>query len=154
MQDNYLPVGFNRKENKMKTIKKLRVYHRKIVDGGREKLEQYLKKEYHAARVTIANGTAHIEWFAGANGDYKDVNVFLALFKSVFSFKRRMPENWEEVAGHWIMCGITIQQVEELMHCDIIYIPSEFFEYADKLDREYEEWCQEQMTSSYYCDQL
>lgn len=137
-----------------KVIKKLCTYHQRIVDEGREYLEQYLKREYHAARVIITNGNAHIEWFAGNEGDYKDTNVFKALFKSVFSFKRKMTENWEEVAGHWIMQGITIQQVEELLHCDMIDIPNEFFEYADKLDKEYEEWCQKQMMSSYYDDQL
>ena len=136
----------------MKTIKKLCAYHQMVVYKGRKYLEQYLKREYHAARVVITNKNAHIEWFAGANGDYKDVNVFKALFTSVFSFKRRMPENWENVAGHWVMQGITIQQVEELLCCDMINIPNEFFEYANKLDKEYEEWCQEQMMSSYYDD--
>lgn len=138
----------------MKIIKKLCVYHRIIVDIGRQYLEQYLKREYHAARVFIVNSNAHIEWFAGANGDFKDVNVFKALFKSIFSFKKCMPDNWEEIASCWIIQGITIQQIEELMHCDIIDIPNEFFEYADKLYNEYEEWCQEQMMSSYYDDQL
>lgn len=65
-----------------------------------------------------------------------------------------MPENWEYIAGRWIMQGITIQQVEGLLCCDMINIPNEFFEYADKLYNEYEEWCQEQMMSSYYDDQL
>lgn len=51
----------------MKIIKKLCVYHRRLVYGGQSMLEQYIKREYHAVRVIIVNGNAHIEWFAGAN---------------------------------------------------------------------------------------
>lgn len=126
----------------MNPIKKLHVYHRRIVDGGREYLERYLKRQYHAANVEISNGEAHIEWFAGAEGDSKDVNVFCALARTIMTSKDGpLPPTWKEVAEHWILAGITIEQVEELLQCDMIDIPQEFFDYAKEVEDGYYAYC-------------
>lgn len=125
----------------MRTIKKIQIAHRHFIDDCRERMEDYLRKQYHAARVFISDGIAHIEWFAGAGGDYKDVNVFVALLRATFTIKAVLPSNWKEVAEYWIFAGITIQQVEELLDCDIIDIPEKFFEYANKVENDYYDYC-------------
>lgn len=135
----------------MYNIKRIAVHRRIIVNDVREKLEQYLTKKYHAAKCTISNGIAHIEWFAGQYDDTKDVNMFVVLLRSTFTIKKSLPSNWMEVASHWIIQCIDIEQVEELLGMDFIEIPQEFFDYASKLENDYEDWCSEQyLNTNYY----
>lgn len=131
----------------MRTIKRMMVYHRNFCDTVREKLEQWLCKEYHATKCVISDGTAHMEWFAGACGDTKDVNVFITLFRSIFTDKTALAKGWKEIAEHWILAGISVNQVEKLMGSDMIDIADEFFEYAAKVEKEYREWCEEQVNN-------
>lgn len=137
----------------MKTIKKLCVYHRRIVDGIQERLEQYITKKYNAQSAYISNGEVRIEWLSNSDMDAKETNLALALFKATFAKKINMPDTWESVAQHWVLGGISIVQVEALLSMDIINVPLAFWEYADKVYEEYERYCAQMMAQD-YIDQL
>lgn len=107
-------------------------------------LESILKKRYLAADVYISNKEVYIKWFAGNEGDTITASIY-DVIKGAFFPVNKLPKEWESAAAHWVLAGISIEQVEELLSIKAINLPKKFYKYVKKVDNDYYDYCMTQL---------
>lgn len=126
----------------MFSYKRLVVKHNQRIDACREQLEQVFKTRFNAKECIITDGKVVIKYYPN---EYLEVPIVKAISALIYR-REYLPSNYREVAELWILSGISLKQVEELLNCSIIYLPKQFFEYAFSVEKDYFEYLEYRMT--------